>query len=142
MNTTRLHDNTMSTQLREVDEKALKYLQNNRGEYYSAEVLAAAINYSEGYVRERLHLLADSNSTDVERDRRYKEIYGVVIGNDFVVLTSDKSYLLDVVRQYQPSDLAEARAMTKEELWTFITEDVAAKEVTSKTDMLYFGIPK
>jgi len=132
----------MSTTLREVDEEALKFLRANRGEFYTAALLEPILDYSEGYIRERLHELADDPGNDVERDRRSKEIYGVMVGNTFYAITDDREALLEIVKEEQPWDLAEAKAMSTSELRSFIIDEVADTEVTSDTDVLYFGIPE
>jgi hypothetical protein len=131
----------MSEGIRAVDSALIDRLRDNPGQYFTAEILAAATDYSEGYVRERLHVLADSDDTTIEKDRRYKEIYGVLIGNNFVVITDDRDQLLDIVKQYRPSEYDAARAMSKQDLRSFIIDEIADREVTTKTDKLYFGAP-
>lgn len=91
-------------------------------------------------MRTHLHELADGD-TNVERERRYKEIYGVVIFGNFVVLTNDRDRLLEVVKTYRNSEFDKAQSMSKPELRSFIIDELASQEVTSKTDKLYFGIP-
>ncbi|AAC82887.1 hypothetical protein [Halobacterium salinarum] len=127
---------------REVDEQVHELLQDKKGEFLTAEIVAAATDYSESYVRERLHGLADNRGTDVTRDRRSKDIYGVIVGSGFVVITSDREQLLGIVRRNRPSEMGKAKSMTTDELQTFITEEIAVKEVATSTDKLYFGIPE
>jgi len=124
----------------DVKEQLLAVIRENKGTFITAQLVEPLTDYSEGTVREHLHDLADSGDTNVQRDRRYKEIYGVIIGDNFVVLTDDKDQLLEVVRQYRASKLGAARTLSKEELRSFIIEEVAVSEVTTKTDKLYFGI--
>lgn len=130
-----------ATLKREVDEQVYELLQDRKGQFLTVEIVAAATDYSEGYVRTRLHDLADNSSTDVARDRRTKEIYGVVVSGGFVVITSDREQLLGIVKRNRPSEIGKAKAMTTDELQTFITEEIATKEVVTSTDKLYFGIP-
>lgn len=125
----------------EVEAQALAVLEENRGLFLTARIAAALTDYSEGYVRKRLHDLADSDDTDVERERRSKEIYGVIIGNSFVVLTDSKQQLLNIVKNHRGSKFSAAKSMSKEELRDFIIDEIAVQEVTSSTDKLYFGIP-
>jgi hypothetical protein len=136
-------DTTMSAKLkREVDEQVYKLLKDKKGQFLTAEIVAAATDYSEGYVRERLHDLADNPDTNVTRDRRSKDIYGVVVGGGFVVITSNREQLLGIVKRNRPSEIGRAKSMTTDELQTFITEEIATKEVATSTDKLYFGIPE
>lgn len=123
----------------EVKKEVRKVLETNKGLFLTADIVAAVTNYSEGHVRTHLHELADD--TDVERERRYKEIYGVVILGNFVVLTDDRDQLLEVVKTYRISEFDKAQSMSKSELRSFIIDELASQEVTSKTDKLYFGIP-
>lgn len=131
----------MSEGIRAVDSALLDHLRDNPGQYFTSEILAAATDYSEGYVRERLHVLADSDDTEVEKDRRYKEIYGILVGNSFVVITDDRDQLLDIVKKNRPSEYGTARSMGKQDLRSFIIDEIADQEVTTQTDKLYFGIP-
>lgn len=124
----------------EVKKEVRKVLEANEGLFLTADIVAAVTNYSEGHVRTHLHELADADR-DVERERRYKEIYGVVISGNFVVLTDDRDQLLDVVKTYRVSEFDKAQSMSKAELRSFIIDELASQEVTSKTDKLYFGIP-
>lgn len=140
LETTRLHIHMSSTNLRDVDAQILDVLREQSGRYLTAEIVAAATGYSEGYVRKRLHALADRDDTNVVKERRYKEIYGVMIGNNFVVITDDREQLLDIVKNYRPSEFGAATAMNNDELRSLIINEIADQEVTSQTDMLYFGI--
>lgn len=115
-------------------------LEENKGFFLTAEIVAALTNYCEGHVRTHLHELADDD-TDVERERRYKEIHAVLIGGDFVVLTDDKDALLKIVKNYRIAEFGKAQAMSKEELYSFVRDELADQYVTTKTDKLYFGIP-
>lgn len=125
----------------DVDAQVLTVLKENKGLYLTAQIVEAVTDYSEGYVRDHLHALADSDETDVVRERREKEIYGILVNGNFVVLTDDKDQLLDIVKNYNPSKFGEAKAMSNDELRSFIIDEVADHEVTSTTDKLYFGIP-
>lgn len=124
----------------EVKEEVHKVLETNKGLFLTADIVAAVTNYSEGHVRTHLHELADGD-TMVKRERRYKEIYGVVLFGDFVVLTDDRDQLLEVVKNFFTSEFEKAKSMNKSELRSFIINELASKEVTTKTDKLYFGIP-
>jgi len=124
----------------EVDAEVMAVLEENEGSFLTAEIVAAITNYSEGHVRNRLHALTEDDDTDVERERWYKEILAAIIGGDFVVLSDDKDVLLDVVKQYCPSELGKAQSMTTSELRDFLLEEYASGQVTTKTDALYFGI--
>jgi len=124
----------------EVDTEVMAALEENEGSFLTAEIVAAITNYSEGHVRSRLHALTEDDDTDVERERRYKEILAAIIGGDFVVLADDKDVLLEVVKQYCPSEFGTAQAMTTNELRDFILDEYASGQVTTKTDALYFGI--
>ncbi|MDS0280366.1 hypothetical protein NDI85_21505 [Halomicroarcula sp. S1AR25-4] len=124
----------------EVQKEVRQVLEANKGLFLTADIIAAVTNYSEGHVRTHLHELADSD-TKVERERRYKEIYGVVLFGNFVVLTDDRDQLLEVVKTYRISEFDKAQSMSKSELRSFIIDELASQEVTSKTDKLYFGIP-
>jgi len=124
----------------EVDEQAHSVLEDNAGDYLSPESIAAETDYSEGYVRKRLHFLEERDDTNVVKERRYKEIFGVIIANNFVPITDDREKLLKIVKKYQPSKYGKATAMTDEELRSYITNELADMEVTSDTDMLFFTV--
>lgn len=124
-----------------VREEIRKVLKANEGLFLTADIVAAVTNYSEGHVRTHLHELADSD-TNVERERRYKEIYGVLLAGNFVVITDDRDQLLRVIKNYRISEFDKAQSMSKGELRSFIIDELASQEVTSKTDKLYFGIPE
>ena len=124
----------------EVKKEVCKVLEANKGLFLTADIVAAVTNYSEGHVRDTLHELADED-TAVIRERRSKEIYGVLIGGNFVVLTDDRDNLLDIVKNYKMSEFGKAKSMSKNELRNFIINELASQELTSSTDKLYFGIP-
>ena len=124
----------------EVKKEVHKVLEANKGLFLTADIVAAVTNYSEGHVRTYLHELADGD-TNIERERRYKEIYVVVLFGNFVVLTDDRDQLLEVVKTYRISEFDKAKSMSKSELRSFIIDELATKEVTTKTDKLYFGMP-
>jgi len=126
----------------EVRAECLTVLEENQGLFLTAEIIAAVTNYSEGHIRDQLHALAEDDDTEVVRERRYKEIYGLIVDGKFVVLTRDKDQLLDVVKNHRVSEFEKAKAMTREELRSFIIDEIASREVTSKTDKLYFGMPE
>ncbi len=127
--------------LREVDEQIIELLRDHRGEFHTAEIIAAAIDYSESYVRDRSHMLVDRDDTDVESQRTTKEVYGIRVGGGFEAISDDREHLLDIVRRHEPSAMGKATAMTNDELRSFITNEVADEEITMDTDKLYFGIP-
>lgn len=124
----------------DVKKEVHKTLEENEGLFLTAQIVAAVTNYSEGHVRDTLHELADED-TEVIRERRSKEIYGVLIGGNFVVLTDDRDNLLDIVKNYKMSEFGKAKSMSKNELRNFIINELASQELTSSTDKLYFGIP-
>lgn len=129
-----------TTDIREVDTQVLDVLREKSEQYLTAEIIAAAIDYSEGYVRKRLHALEAGDDTNVVKERRYKDIYGVMIGNNFVVITDEREELLDVIMNYRPSEFGAATAMSNDELRSLIIDEIADREVMSQTDMLYFAI--
>jgi hypothetical protein len=124
----------------DVKREVREVLEVNQGLFLTADIVAAVTNYSEGHVRTSLHKLADGD-TNVERERRYKEIYGVVVFGNFVVLTDDRDQLLEVIKTYRISEFDKVKSMSKSELRSFIIDELASQEVTTKTDKLYFGIP-
>lgn len=127
--------------LSEVKAQALAVLRANRGVVLTAQDVEQLTDYSEGWVRENLHSLAESESTDVEKRRTTKEIYGVIIGGSFVPVTNDRDQLLKVVKKNRKSKFGAAKAMGTEELRELVTKEIADAQVTSTTDKLYFGIP-
>ena len=124
----------------EVKKEVRKVLEANKGLFLTVDTVAAVTNYSKGHVRTYLHELADGD-TNVGRERRYKEIYGVMLFGNFVVLTDDRDQLLEVVKTYRISEFDKVKSMSKSELRSFIIDELASQEVTTKTDKLYFGIP-
>lgn len=134
------HPKMSTADPREVDVQILSVLRGHSGQYLTTDIVAAATDYSEGYVRDRLHVLEAGNDNGVVKERRYKDIYGVMIGNNFVVITDNREHLIDIVKDYRPSELDAATAMNNDELRSFIIDEIADQEVTSQTDILYFGV--
>lgn len=88
--------------------------------------IAIATGYSNGYVRETAKDMVSDGQINGTKGKR---IPAVIINGNYVVVTSDRQHLLNIIQRHAPQHRARARGMSISQLQDFIRETLAQKVV-------------
>lgn len=115
----------------------LKLLKDNPNERFSAREVANAVGYSVGYARKMLNNLSE----DVESVKKVNAGRIIVheIGDENVVLVSDRDILLSIVERHAPEKLERAKNMGSiKAIRRMIRREIADNEFPAGQSYEYF----
>lgn len=84
--------------------------------------IANAIDYSHGYTRENAKEMMSEGKINGAKG---EQIPAVIINGEYLVITGDKSYLLDIVKRHAPSTVSRASGMSVSDLQSLIMNEIA-----------------
>jgi predicted amidohydrolase YtcJ len=119
----------MSYDRKPADDKIESYLRSIDHSAKAREI-AEAIDYHPSYVGKRCRMMSASDMMS-EADIINRQEGGFIIGHDIpgrdnpTILNSDRSYLLNLVKEHEPDRLSKARSMSVKELQKFIKREIA-----------------
>jgi len=128
----------MSYDRKPADDKIESYLRSIDHSAKAREI-AEATDYHPSYVGKRCRMMSEANIIDRQEG-------GFIIGHDIpgrdnpTILNSDKSYLLNLVKEHEPDRLSKARSMSVKELQKFIKREIATSTYPLGTKTVSYSL--